>query len=278
MTTTVIFRTGGLGDFLLALPLLEQLRDRPERVVLATRSEYWDLVSSLYGDVAFFDADGLGMAQLLGGQKALNEDLLRADRWLSYQTDNDGSMKRAALRLGVKELKILPSKPLGPKHAVEAACTVAGVRLPPGWKSRAYLQALRRPVNSGLLWLHPGSGGTLKNCHVPWLRKKAEEWLSEGRDIRQISVSFGEADTDIHRIYGTIFAGVPRCTVLQRPLLSELAAQLGRAASYIGPDTGVTHLAAMMGVPTEAVFITTKPEIWGPMGPEVTITRQPIPW
>lgn len=48
---------------------------------------------------------------------------------------------------------------------------------------------------------------------------------------------------------------------LSLPQLSKL---IGNAALFIGPDTGVTHLAAATGVPTIALFGPTDPMKWAP--------------
>ncbi len=44
----------------------------------------------------------------------------------------------------------------------------------------------------------------------------------------------------------------------------DLAALIGGAALYVGPDTSVTHLAAATGTPTVALFGPTDPRLWGP--------------
>lgn len=44
----------------------------------------------------------------------------------------------------------------------------------------------------------------------------------------------------------------------------ELAALIGGARVYIGPDTAVTHLAAATGAPVVALSGPTDPRIWGP--------------
>ncbi len=46
--------------------------------------------------------------------------------------------------------------------------------------------------------------------------------------------------------------------------LAELAYVLGRASLFIGPDTGITHLAAATGVKTVALFGPTNPVKWAP--------------
>ena len=44
----------------------------------------------------------------------------------------------------------------------------------------------------------------------------------------------------------------------------ELAAMIGGARVYVGPDTSVTHLAAATGCPTIALYGPTDPVLWGP--------------
>ena len=44
----------------------------------------------------------------------------------------------------------------------------------------------------------------------------------------------------------------------------ELAALLGKARIFVGPDTSVTHLAAAAGCPTVALYGPTDPRLWAP--------------
>ena len=55
------------------------------------------------------------------------------------------------------------------------------------------------------------------------------------------------------------------------PDLFDLARFLAGARAYIGNDSGITHLAAAVGVPTIALFGPTDPAIWGPRGRTVRI-------
>ena len=57
--------------------------------------------------------------------------------------------------------------------------------------------------------------------------------------------------------------------------LFDLARWLAGAALYIGNDSGITHLAAAVGVPVVALFGPTLPEIWAPRGANVTVLREP---
>ncbi len=53
--------------------------------------------------------------------------------------------------------------------------------------------------------------------------------------------------------------------------LSNLVVLMKSADGFIGNDSGVSHLAAFLGLPTVAVFGQSDPEIWGPVGPAVRI-------
>ncbi len=53
--------------------------------------------------------------------------------------------------------------------------------------------------------------------------------------------------------------------------LYELACWLATAKVYIGNDSGITHLAAAVGVPVVAIFGPTDPAVWAPRGEQVHI-------
>lgn len=57
--------------------------------------------------------------------------------------------------------------------------------------------------------------------------------------------------------------------------LYDLACWLSTARLYIGNDSGISHLAAAVGIPTIAIFMTTDPLIWAPRGGHVTILQNP---
>ena len=57
--------------------------------------------------------------------------------------------------------------------------------------------------------------------------------------------------------------------------IGALASLLRRCAAYLGNDSGVTHLAALAGVPTVALFGPSDPARWSPLGPRVTVLRSP---
>ena len=57
--------------------------------------------------------------------------------------------------------------------------------------------------------------------------------------------------------------------------LYDLGCWLATARLYIGNDSGITHLAAAVGTPVVAIFVSTDPRIWGPRGSQVEPLQNP---
>lgn len=49
----------------------------------------------------------------------------------------------------------------------------------------------------------------------------------------------------------------------ERLTLAELASLLGGAVAVVGTDTGLTHLAGALGVPTVGLYVVTDPAATG---------------
>ena len=64
-----------------------------------------------------------------------------------------------------------------------------------------------------------------------------------------------------------------------RFLVALTAVQLAQALQdshlFVGNDSGPTHLAAMLGVPTVALFGPTDAGVWAPVGPHVRVLEAP---
>ncbi len=60
--------------------------------------------------------------------------------------------------------------------------------------------------------------------------------------------------------------------------IMTMAAIIERARLFIGTDSGLTHVAAALGRPTVAVHLGYPPENSGPLGDNVTLVRQRVPF
>lgn len=120
---------------------------------------------------------------------------------------------------------------------------------------------------NGLVVVHPGSGSRCK-CADPRLYAEVVDWVTECGG--QAVMVEGPAD-------GEVVAAVTnrlshhRVPVLKNCELTVLAAVLVQASLFIGNDSGVTHLAALVGAPTVALFGPTDPARWAPIGRTVQI-------
>ena len=66
---------------------------------------------------------------------------------------------------------------------------------------------------------------------------------------------------------------LPRCVVAKNLPLVELAQRMKACRGFLGHDSGITHLAAALGLPTTVLWAHTVEEIWRPQGAHVTVLR-----
>jgi heptosyltransferase-2 len=64
-----------------------------------------------------------------------------------------------------------------------------------------------------------------------------------------------------------------RATIVSAAALPELANQLGGCQAFVGHDSGVTHLAAALGIPCVTVWGNSNANIWQPRGENVTVLK-----
>lgn len=121
--------------------------------------------------------------------------------------------------------------------------------------------------------IQPGSGGTHKCWNLDNFLSVANMLKAAGADVLFL---LGPAETErfSEQDMAKIIMETPR--LICSPL-ADVVAILSNAAVYLGNDSGITHLAAAMGVRTVAVFGPTDPALYAPRGPDVTILRNSSP-
>jgi ADP-heptose:LPS heptosyltransferase len=182
---------------------------------------------------------------------------------LSFWPDRDGRLAASAAASGAQSFVHLNPRPQVPPHAMEHMFAEAGLTPPEDLLEQSVLQ--RSGTGRGVLWLHPGSGSPAKNAPLSEFAERARH--SSGPVI----VSMGEVEDSEGERYRAAFADTG--AELWRPTdVAELRDRLEREASgYVGNDSGPTHLAAALGIPTLALFLTTDPRIWRPAGADVRV-------
>src|SRR5207247_6558709 len=81
----------------------------------------------------------------------------------------------------------------------------------------------------------------------------------------------------VHTV-GSDETGVPDgCVPLASADILTAAALIERATLFVGPDTGLTHIAAALGVPTLSIHIGYAPAVCRALGDNVTLITQAKP-
>ncbi len=132
-----------------------------------------------------------------------------------------------------------------------------------------------------LVVIQPGSGASNKCWHMDNFLTVAKELRSQGTEVIFL---LGPAELEKFGA-ATIkkFKSVAKC--LKELPISQVLRLLSCANVFVGNDSGITHLAAMLGVRTIALFGPTKPDVYKPVGADVTVlvdstsafTKKPSP-
>jgi ADP-heptose:LPS heptosyltransferase len=290
-------RPGALGDALLAAPALAALRATwpIAHVTAIARTDVLPLLAaSGLADVTYpFDLPAWASlwADASTSNPLLAETLAGADALIAWLGDADGTLQRNAAALGVARVIIAPGRP--PAGAEEHAALyllrtlallgVQRVAETPG-QLASHLPPLRTSHAAGSAaegrWdalgmagrmavaLHPGSSGTRK-CWPP----ANFATLAAALAARNLVPLVIEGPADAETVREMLAASDARLTVLRGVAVDELAALLARCVAYVGNDSGVTHLAALTGCPTLALFGPSDPAVWSPVGRRVRVLR-----
>ncbi len=285
--TILIIHPGALGDALLAVPSIRSLSARfpqHETVLIASAA-----VSRLLSECGLIDdwipLEGQACLGLFSGTSSISGELQsrlnRCDLAVVWTEDKDNALRSRFQDLGVPRVRIQSpfSQELRTRHQsnrfLETLGETAGdifpertVQVPSHlleW-GKAYLETLNTSPDRPLVLVHPGSGSAHK-CLEPRRMVLLIEQLWRGGGCPLVLE--GPADKDIvsHTLQ---FMSKPPL-VLRDLDLSQLTGVLAQIAVYIGHDSGVTHLSALLGVQTIALFGPTDPQRWAPHGSHVTI-------
>ncbi len=119
--------------------------------------------------------------------------------------------------------------------------------------------------------IHPGSGSRKKCWPISNFVKVASTLKAGGKQPEFI---LGPAEYDLNDILVQSCRGTAKVHRLDN--LTELVELLKTGGGFIGNDSGVSHLAAFIGLSTVAVFGPSDPKTWKPMGRAVKVVRSDL--
>ena len=282
----LVIRGGAIGDFVLTLPAIKLLRDRFPDAWLEILG--YKHIAALVDERFYADAvrsiESASLAKFFAKDVELPADLVSYfagfDLIVSYLYDPDGVFEGNVRRAGATNFLVGPSKLDNSGHAAhQLARPLASLgltladpapRILPNEADRAAVRHLLRAETQRIIALHPGSGSETKNWSIERWIKLGDILLSRGHHLIILA---GEADGDRLTKLKTAWKGAPVQFAENLPL-PHIAALL-EDISFIGHDSGVSHIAAAAGARCILLFGWTDPAIWAPLNAKVTVVRAP---
>jgi heptosyltransferase-3 len=133
--------------------------------------------------------------------------------------------------------------------------------MPP--EATALPEAVAQQLRPGCVVVHAPSMWNYKQWPLPYYSTVVQALLDQGRQV-VLTGSAGARDQACVAPLKALAAAPQLLDVSGQLDFGQLAALLGRAALYIGPDTSISHLAAAVGLPVIAIFGPTNPQRWAP--------------
>jgi ADP-heptose:LPS heptosyltransferase len=242
---------GALGDVLLTIPALRALRVEGRRLTLAAQPHIAALIVALGEADEARDFESLRLDALFAGEGAPR--LPAAERvvcWFGAR-DPDFARRLSALAPGAVVAASTSLDGLVWEHllaTVGGAADRQPARVSDDLIARglAALSAAGVDLSRRFVVVHPGAGSVAKR----WSPDAFAAVLGSLRDVA-IVVHEGPADAEP---VARLLERVPSAHRLLHPDLPALAGVLAHSAVYLGNDSGVSHLAAVVGVRCVLLF------------------------
>jgi heptosyltransferase III len=278
----LVIRGGAIGDFILTLPVLTALRRQFPRTHLELLGYPHIAGLALAGGLVqrVQSIESRALAGFFAQNGSLVEDLVdyfsEFDIIVSFLYDPDEIFQNNVRLCSQAQFIAGPHRPdngdglhasevfLKPLERLAVFDAEAVPRLEVG-------RAFETTIATGR-WLaaHPGSGSEKKN----WPEAKWLELLTHLMQATTLKLLLVGGEAERERL-ARLEAALPRTRikVMQSAPLPEVAQWLASCVGFIGHDSGISHLAAAVGLPSLILWGDTEETIWRPRGRNMTILR-----
>lgn len=276
----LVIRGGAIGDFILTLPVLSALRAMflttkieilgyPRIASLALAEGLVDAVHPIESPdlVSFFSRD----ADLNVKWRIFFEE---CDLIVSYLFDPEGTFAQNVKRCSKARFITGPHRPdeSASRHAMDVFLEPVGQLSIRGFDAAPRLLAFRTGCVGNVVACHPGSGSEKKN----WPEKNWANLLQrlvESTNDRLLLIG-GEAEGEkFHRLLARLPS--ERVESAFNLPLTEVARKLAASRFFIGHDSGITHLAAALGLAGVVLWGGSNLNIWRPRSARMKILENP---
>src|SRR5579875_848878 len=304
-----IIRPGALGDSLLTFPIMRALKDaQPSHITFVSNAAVLPLAQAWGVADVVYDYSDPCWSELFADQ-GIQSPVLRtlfanSDLIICWLRDPDGVVQHNLNAIAIGQIIVAPGRPAEGQriHIVDYLAqtialgnavqkeimdsvterdttTIYGFLMHGGYGGG---DPLTRPAlfvcpagRAAPLAIHPGSGGARKCWPVSSFAELIQRLWQQAIPVLLLG---GPAD---HERIAALQQMLPApeidmLTMLVDAPLLEVATALQACRGYIGNDSGITHLAAMTGIPVVALFGPSDPAVWRPVGPNVTILYESV--
>ncbi|GCE26068.1 glycosyl transferase [Dictyobacter alpinus] len=284
----LVMRPGAIGDTLVTFPLLQYLHKTRADLALTFVGNAAVLpllqAFNLADEVSSYEEriwSRLFLPADSRGQQQLHSKLQQIERAICWLRDPDGTVEANLRAAGIDQISIAPGRPVSqsPQPIVDYLASSSGERTgiasywqPPG--AYAWQPVADSPWGHTIA-IHPGSGGATK-C---WpLAHFAAVITALWQQAIPVLLCIGPAEQARFQELQRLLPAPPSPELLHSIVdapLTTLAQILRQCRGYLGNDAGITHLAALLGLPTVALFGPSSPVIWRPIGERVQVIYNP---
>jgi ADP-heptose:LPS heptosyltransferase len=292
----LVIRPGGMGDMVLLLPLLKNLRRHfPKAVIhLVCEKRNRDILrlAGFSGGIMLYDSHPVA---LLRGLLQAPYDVAIDSEQFHYFSSLMTLLSRAPVRIG---FKINPGRNLLYTHLVNydlggyEADQFMRLAEPLGLSERAEVEGCltvdaaampieilrkveRLEARGGLVVVHAGSTSRYKH----WAPEKVAELIGQlGREgaLSFVLVGNGEERPLAERVMAGVSLEGRIVSLTAQLTVAQSAAVIRRAILYVGGDSGMAHVAVALGTPTVIWFGPSDSQKWGVRGPFRAVVRKPL--
>jgi ADP-heptose:LPS heptosyltransferase len=284
MKRVLVIRPGALGDALLTFPVIQALRRRyvieksEIEVTLVSHPAIRELARTWGVAERTDDYSAVIWSELFSStgirSPRLREELAQIDLAVCWLRDGEGVVERNLRLAGCREVVIAPGRPAEEthKHIVRYLGQTLGLEVDERaqFTLASGLTPYRQEQNEErrVVAIHPGSGGARK-C---WPLEKFARVIDElrRREIPVLLLS-GPAEQERFEQLSGLLGQAKGLRMLENAPLLEVCQELQRCCCYLGNDAGMTHLAALLGMPTLALFGPSDSRMWRPVGERVSV-------
>ncbi len=299
MKNILVIRPGAIGDALLTFPVLKALRELHDGTHITFVSNTQVLPLAQAWGIAeetrdFQDIQWSELFSSSGIRSSSMQNLLsQTGSVICWMRDPDGIIEQNLITSGVGHFVIAPGRPSAGEHLHIVDYLAQTIGLPTvrgrvddvwlggslwspvdGWNSQLATMHMHDTKASRFIAIHPGSGSVQKCWPIPRFAEVINRLWEQNHPVLLLT---GPADSGRVNELLQQLSLPPAPDMLQiltcAPLL-EVAQHLQQCRCYLGNDLGITHLAALLGIPTVAIFGPTDPAIWRPVGPFVTVLHK----